>query len=97
MVNKIKKIQIRSSVDKKHLAMFFGFSSMTALSIILYVTFLFAYFNNGFVTVSVNNFNEGLIEFFILPFTLIFGFYGLYEYWKFLKAYKRCPNEKTSF
>ena len=57
-----------------------GFCFSLGLSFLLYVTFLVAFFNNGRVLILVNEYNEGLIEFLMLPVVLGVSCYGLYRF-----------------
>ncbi len=50
-------------------------------SILMYVTFLYAFIaSDKTVTISINNFNEALAEFFIIPIMLVLVIWGIYWY-----------------
>lgn len=50
-------------------------------TILMYVTFLVAFFSeNKSVTIFVNNLNEAMAEFFILPVLLVIVVWGVYWY-----------------
>ncbi len=63
--------------NKNKLWSIMGYSLMMGNSIAIYVTFLYACLNNGIVTISINSFNEGVIEFFFIPTTIAIGLIGL--------------------
>ncbi|MBN2603947.1 MAG: hypothetical protein JXA91_07450 [Candidatus Thermoplasmatota archaeon] len=57
-----------------------GLGFLVANSIVLYITFLWAYFFNDFVfSASINKFGEAHVEFIILPLTIIIGTYASYK------------------
>ena len=54
-----------------------------ANSVVLYVTFLWAYFFNGYVfSTQINAFGEAHIEFVILPVSIILGLYASFGLFK---------------
>ena len=57
--------------------------------VLLYLTFLIAYFRNYSVTININYFNEAHIEFIVIPITLIICGFGLILYWKDFAKLKR--------
>ena len=48
----------------------YGLCSSTALSFLLYFTFLMAFFQNGRVEVIVNQYGEAMYEFILFPVTI---------------------------
>ena len=51
-----------------------GLTCLIVNSIILYITFLYAYFlNDNIFSAKINDFGEAHIEFFLLPLTIIIG------------------------
>jgi len=56
----------------------FGVSYLLSCGILLYVTFLNAFFHNYRTVVLVNVFNEAWFEFFLFPIGLFCGFYFLW-------------------
>jgi hypothetical protein len=57
-----------------------GICCLIANSIVLYITFLSAYFSDGqAITITVNNFSESYIEFILIPLSLIIGMYTLFS------------------
>ena len=66
----------------------FSYILAFGLSIVLFITFLFAYLQNYTARVMVNNYGEAHIEFILLSFVIIpFLFYGLYIRLKEVKKY----------
>jgi len=54
-----------------------GLTCLISNSIVLYVSFLWAYFSNDFVfSFRINDFGEAHIEFILLPLTIVLGFYS---------------------
>ena len=54
-----------------------GIACLVANSIVLYGTFLWAYFSNNYVfAVNINAIGEAHIEFILLPTTIILGSYA---------------------
>jgi len=58
---------------------FFGFSCLLSFSVLLYVTFLFAFFQGGSVVIVVNRYGEMWFEFLIIPICLFFGFFAFFD------------------
>jgi len=55
-----------------------GIACLVANSVILYITFLWAYlFNDYTLSVSINSIGEAHIEFILLPTTIILGLYSI--------------------
>jgi len=63
-----------------YIGLFIGLSN----TIVLYITFLNAYFNNYKILVIINQYNEALIEFIALPIMFIFLIIALYKIYKLL-------------
>ena len=49
--------------------------------------FLFAYFNDYRILVTVNDYGEAHIELILIPLTLVFCSIGLYFAWRHLKSW----------
>jgi len=65
-------------IDMRRFMMLAGFMFSVGYSILLYITFLFAFFNGGSILVLVNSFGEMWFEFFLIPVVLFFSVLGLY-------------------
>jgi len=66
-----------------------GISSLVANSVILYITFLFAYFSNNYVfSININNYGEAYIELIIIPVSLLLGIYAVVNLFKQIKPEK---------
>ncbi len=64
---------------------FIGFACLISNSIILYVTFLWAYLFNDFkLSIDINSIGEAHIEFFLIPITIIIGLYSIRGLIKYL-------------
>ena len=66
----------------KELLKILGVGVLFSHSIVLYTTFLTAYFNGHRVMVYVNRSGEANIEFIIMPITLVLGLWALYCMYK---------------
>ena len=55
----------------RQILMVFGIFSMLGNSILLYYTFLRAYFHNGVTIICIDKYNEAHIEFILLPMCLV--------------------------
>ena len=64
-------------VNPKKMLSLIGITTLLANSIVLYITFLSAYFNNGKITVYINNIGESNFELILIPVTIILGSYAL--------------------
>ena len=70
-------------INKKLLFGSIGIGTCITNSIVLYATFLYAFFRgNYYVLVSINTYNEALIELFTIPITIGLGIYALVVYVK---------------
>ena len=59
---------------------------MIANSIVLYITFLFAYFSNNYVfSININSYGEAYLEFIVLPISLVVGLYSVVNLFKQIK------------
>ena len=65
--------------------MLFGISTMLGYSIVLYLTFLYAYFNGYKAMLNVNAFYEAHIEFICIPLTIIICIWSFKEFIKTLQ------------
>jgi len=67
-------------MNKRVFLMMLGISWLMTSSILLYTTFLMAYFNPDYqVRVLVNNFGEAHLEFILFPICLVAGFWTIYQ------------------
>ena len=62
----------------KKLVIILGGLSGILFSVLLYGTFLVAFFHGGGVIVRVNDFGEALVEFVLLPVFVGMSFFGFY-------------------
>jgi len=77
----MKKIHVNLK-NKKQSIGFFGIFFSLACMLVLFGTVWHALlFGNGVFSVTLVRFNEGLLEFFLMPFLVIFCIYGLYRYY----------------
>jgi len=59
---------------------------LIANSIVLYITFLFAYFSNNYVfSININSYGEAYLEFIVLPISLVVGLYSVVNLFKQIK------------
>ena len=70
----------------KKIIIFAGLLFLLGNNIVLYLTFLAAFFNDGKKLVVVNQYNEHWLEFFILPIITILGIIAT------IYAYKNIPQ-----
>jgi len=56
-----------------------GLATLVGNSLVLYVTFLMAYFNDYHTIVFVNNYGEANFEFIFIPLCIAISFWTLYE------------------
>jgi len=63
----------------KRLLVSIGFAFLISNSIILFITFLLAYFNNFEILININNYGEANFELALIPATIILGIYAIYE------------------
>lgn len=78
---------MRISINRKQaLIIGVGIGSLLANSIVLYITFLFAYFSNDYVfSININKYGEAYLEFIIIPTFLVFGIYAVVTLFKQIK------------
>jgi len=81
----VNNIRQKQPASKFHVLLCgIGLTCLIANSIVLYVTFLWAYLlNNYSFSANINSIGEAHIEFVLLPITLILGIYAsiyLFEY-----------------
>jgi len=54
-----------------------GITCLIANSVVLYISFLWAYFSNDYIfSARINDFGEAHFEFILLPLTIILGLYA---------------------
>ena len=62
-----------------------GITCLLVNSIVLYITFLWAYFSNNYVfSTNINSLGEAHIEFILLPLTIILGIYASIYLFKYI-------------
>ena len=64
----------------KDLCALLGIGVCVSNSIILFVTFLYAFINGGKFSITINLYSEALPELIIIPITIIMSIYGLSRY-----------------
>ena len=75
-------MRLRLTVTKRYLLAIIGISLLISNSIVLYLTFLAAFFNEGTIRITINDYGEAIPEFILLPITLIFRGYGFIYFYK---------------
>jgi len=76
----VKKLCMR---NKKQVLGFLGVSVSLAGVLVLMGTVWWAFlFNDGFFMVTIMRFNEGLLEFVVLPVLCVLCVYGVFRYYK---------------
>jgi hypothetical protein len=68
------KIKIRNI---KKVIGIMGLGMLFTHSMVMFMTFLRAYFNGGKTLITVNSVGEANIEFILIPVSLIMGLYGI--------------------
>ncbi len=76
--------------NKKKILILIGISTLIANSLILYFTFLVAFFNGHSTRITINNYNEMYVEFFFIPITITIGLWSL---WFLLKSFTENINK----
>ena len=71
---------LKIMIDMRRFVMLAGFMLSVGFSILLYITFLFAFFNGGSILVLVNSSGEMWFEFFFIPICLFLSILGLYSF-----------------
>lgn len=66
----------------KNIIAILGLSMCMSNSFILFVTFLYAFTNGGYICITINTYNEALLELIIIPIAIVMGTYGLIKYIK---------------
>jgi len=61
-----------------------GLGILLSNTIVMYLTFLGAFFNGNEILVTINNYGEMWIEFFFLPLSIALGVYVIYYFYKTL-------------
>jgi hypothetical protein len=62
----------------KRLLQILGVGCLLSHSVVLYIMFLKAWFNDYRTLINVNVIGEAGVEFVVIPFTIMLGVYGLY-------------------
>jgi len=82
-VNSIK--QNNQPSKTKTLLCGIGLTCLLANSLVLYISFLWAYFSNDYVfSARINDFGEAHFEFILLPITIILGLYAIINLFKLM-------------
>lgn len=68
-----------------------GVASLISHSIVLFITFLFAYFQGYKLIIDINKFGEAQLELIIIPVTITMGIYSVYILFKSVS--KKMPSE----
>ena len=66
----------------KDLCALIGISICVSNSVVLFITFLYAFINGGKFSITINLYSEALPELIIIPVTIIMSIYGLSKYIK---------------
>ena len=83
LVNNIR--QYMATSKGKTLLCGIGITCLFANSLVLYISFLWAYFSNDYVfSARINDFGEAHLEFILLPITIILGLYAIISLAKLL-------------
>lgn len=65
----------------KDIVGFIGLCIMFAMSLVIQVTFLAAYWSGDYeILVTINEYGEAMMELYLIPIFLILGLYGIYWY-----------------
>jgi len=81
----VKNQKKKPMSQKKILLCGIGLTCLIVNSLVLYVTFLWAYLSNDYVfSASINSFGEAHIEFILLPLTIGLGLYATVSLFKYL-------------
>lgn len=84
------RINPRIHIGKKTMILTIGLASMLGCTIVLFITFIFAFLNGAKLLICINNYSEMYFELFLLVFILILSFYTVYFYCNYiLKTIKR--------
>jgi hypothetical protein len=86
------RIRINPSVrfGKRKFLVLIGLSGMFGCTIVLFITFIFAFLNGAKLLICINNYSEMYFELFLLVFILVLSFYVVYFYCNYiLKTIKR--------
>ena len=70
-----------------------GLGLSLGMTILLFITFLAAWFNGNEILVTINSFGEANLEIVLFPIIIALGFYGLYSAFKSLLINRRISNE----
>jgi hypothetical protein len=70
-----------------------GLGISLGMTILLFITFLAAWFNGNEILVTINSFGEAKVEIILFPIFIALGFYGLYSAFKSLLINRRTSNE----
>jgi len=68
-----------------------GVASLISHSIVLFITFLLAYFQGYKIIIDINRFGEAHLELIIIPVTIIIGIYSVYILFK--SVLKKIPTK----
>jgi len=68
-----------------------GVASLISHSIVLFITFLLAYFQGYKIIIDINKFGEAHLELIIIPVTITLGIYSVYILFKSVS--KKIPTK----
>ena len=75
----------------KKLLIAMGIAGFISQNILLYFTFLTAYFNSEYrVTILINKYNEAHVEFVLIPIFFVLGVWAVHQLLKTSFNKKRC-------
>jgi len=69
-------------MDIKKFISIVGIGICISNSFVMFITFLFAFFNGGYFAIQINLYSEALPELIIIPVSITIGVYGLIKYVK---------------
>jgi len=78
----------------KPITIIIGLAILISHAFILYAIFLEAYFNDFVAVFEINVFGEALLEFILMPITLILGFYAVYQVTGMLRMQRKVGEQK---
>jgi len=68
-----------------------GVASLISHSIVLFITFLLAYFQGYKIIIDINKYGEAHLELIVIPVTLAIGIYSVYILFK--SVFKKIPTK----
>lgn len=69
-------------LDRKFLYTIISYTPLLSMSIVMYITFIYAYFNGHQATITINTYGEANIEFVLIPAAIIISIVCLIKFRK---------------